>query len=82
MSRPQIIIGPNGLKILLIDNPENISSSFLILVGVGSDWENKQNNGIFHFIEHLYFKGTKKYPNPKVLMEAIDNIGGSFNAFY
>jgi predicted Zn-dependent peptidase len=81
MSRPQIIIGPNGLKILLIDNPENISTSFLILVNVGSDWENKQNNGIFHFIEHLYFKGTKKYPNPKVLMEAIDNIGGSFNAF-
>ena len=81
MSRPKIIIGPKGLKILIIDNPEKLSTSFLILVGAGSDWENKQNNGIFHFIEHLYFKGTKNYPNPKILMEAIDDLGGTFNAF-
>jgi len=81
MQRPQIITGPKGLKILIINNPEHLSTSFLILVGVGSDWETKKNNGIFHFIEHLYFKGTKNYPSSKALMEAIDNIGGSFNAF-
>jgi predicted Zn-dependent peptidase len=81
MSRPQLITGPKGLKILIVDNPENLSTSFLILVGAGSDWETKKNNGIFHFIEHLYFKGTKNYPNAKVLMEAIDDLGGTFNAF-
>ncbi|GIW67357.1 MAG: peptidase M16 [Candidatus Parcubacteria bacterium] len=81
MSRPQIIIGPKGLKILLINNPESLSTSFLILVGAGSDWETKKNNGIFHFLEHLYFKGTKNYPSAKILMEAIDDLGGAFNAF-
>jgi len=81
MSRPQVIFGPGGLKILIIDNPEHLSVSFLILVGAGSDWETKKNNGMFHFIEHLYFKGTKNYPSAKVLMEAIDDLGGTFNAF-
>jgi predicted Zn-dependent peptidase len=81
MFRSQIITGPKGLKILTLDNPNNLSTTFLILVNVGSDWENKKNNGIFHFIEHLYFKGTKKYPNSKILMETIDSLGGNFNAF-
>lgn len=77
----QLINGPKGLKILICSKPESLSTSLLILVGVGADWENKKNNGIFHFIEHLYFKGTKNYPSPKILMEAIDDLGGSFNAF-
>ena len=81
MKNPKLIQGPRGLNILLIDNPNSLSTSMLILVGVGSDWENKKNNGIFHFIEHLYFKGTKNYPSPKILMEAIDDLGGVYNAF-
>jgi len=81
MKIPKLIKGPKGLNVLLIDNPNSLFTSMLILVGVGSDWENKKNNGIFHFIEHLYFKGTKNYPTPKILMEAIDNLGGVYNAF-
>jgi predicted Zn-dependent peptidase len=77
----KLIKGPKGLKILLCPKQDSLSTSLLILVGVGADWENKKNNGIFHFIEHLYFKGTKNYPNPKALMEAIDALGGHFNAF-
>lgn len=78
---PKIYFGPKGLKILLIRNNESASTTFLVLVKAGTDLEKKEENGIFHFIEHLYFKGTKKYPNPKVLLEAIDEIGGSYNAF-
>jgi len=77
----KLINGPKGLKILLCPKQGSLSTSLLILVGVGADWENKSNNGIFHFIEHLYFKGTKNYPSPKALMEAIDDLGGVFNAF-
>jgi len=77
----KLIKGPKGLKILLCPKQDSLSTSLLILVGVGADWENKKNNGIFHFIEHLYFKGTKNYPSPKALMEAIDALGGHFNAF-
>ncbi len=81
MIQPKLIQGPKGLKILLLENPNSLSTTLLVLVNVGSDWETKKKNGIFHFLEHLYFKGTKNYPNPKILMESIDNIGGSYNAF-
>ncbi len=81
MIQPKLIQGPKGLKILLLENPNSLSTTLLVLVNVGSDWETKKKNGIFHFLEHLYFKGTKNYPNPKILMESIDNIGGTYNAF-
>jgi predicted Zn-dependent peptidase len=81
MIQPKLISGPKGLKILLLKNNNSSSTTILNLIKAGSDWENKKNNGIFHFIEHLYFKGTKNYPTAKILMEAIDNIGGAYNAF-
>ncbi|MCS7200753.1 MAG: insulinase family protein [Patescibacteria group bacterium] len=78
---PKVVSGPKGLKIIFCKNSQNLSVSLLLLVKAGTDLEKKSKNGIFHFIEHLYFKGTKKYPNAKVLMEAIDEVGGSYNAF-
>ncbi len=78
---PKIINGPKGLKILICNNPKSLSTSLVILVRAGTDLENKQNNGISHFIEHLYFKGTKNFPNPKILLENIDKIGAVYNAF-
>ncbi len=77
----KIISGPKGLKIVLGHNPENLTTTSLILVNVGTDWETPSINGIAHFIEHLYFKGTKNFPNPKILLENIDKIGGKWNAF-
>lgn len=81
MREPQIFNGPRGLKIIFCRNSQNLSVSLLLLVKAGTDLETKNKNGIFHFIEHLYFKGTQKYPSAKILMEAIDRIGGSYNAF-
>ena len=52
-----------------------------VLVGVGSNNETKKINGISHFLEHLFFKGTKKRPNPGDIDEEIDRIGASHNAF-
>lgn len=81
MSIPKIVNGPRGLKIIFCRNSQNLSVSLLLLVKAGTDLETRKKNGIFHFIEHLYFKGTQKYPSAKLLMEAIDRIGGSYNAF-
>ncbi len=53
----------------------------LILVGAGSRYEKKQLNGISHFLEHMFFKGAKKYKTTKEVSEAIDGVGGDFNAF-
>ena len=40
----------------------------------------KKNNGISHFLEHLFFKGTKKRPNKLAISKVMDEIGGEFNA--
>jgi predicted Zn-dependent peptidase len=55
--------------------------SVLALVGTGSKYETKDINGISHFLEHMFFKGTKKYPTTLKIAERLDNIGGEYNAF-
>lgn len=53
----------------------------MILVGAGSRYETKLNNGVSHFLEHMAFKGTKKRPSALEISSLIDGIGGEFNAF-
>jgi len=53
----------------------------LVLVKTGSKYETKDINGISHFLEHMFFKGTKKYPSTLKLIEPLDKIGGIYNAF-
>lgn len=71
----------NGLRVLLVDTEAFPSLTTLLLVGAGSRYENKVNNGVAHFFEHMAFKGSKKYPNAQVLAEIIEGLGGIFNAF-
>jgi predicted Zn-dependent peptidase len=53
----------------------------LVLVGTGSRCETKEINGISHFLEHMFFKGTKKRPTPADITEELDSVGGEYNAF-
>ena len=53
----------------------------MVLVGAGSRYEEKHENGMAHFLEHLFFKGGEKYPKPKQVAETVDAIGADFNAF-
>lgn len=71
----------NGLRVVT-QNLENTKSvTVLILVGAGSRYEVPRINGISHFLEHMFFKGAEKYKNTKEVSEAIDGVGGDFNAF-
>ena len=71
----------NGLRILTQTLPGTESITALVLVKAGSRWEDKNINGISHFLEHMFFKGAKKYANARAVSEAIDGVGGEFNAF-
>jgi predicted Zn-dependent peptidase len=51
------------------------------MAGVGSRYEEKNINGISHFMEHMFFKGAEKYGDAMAVSSAIDGVGGSFNAF-
>ena len=51
------------------------------LFGTGSKYETKKINGISHFLEHLFFKGTKSRPSPGQVWRELDRIGAQKNAF-
>jgi predicted Zn-dependent peptidase len=71
----------NGLRVLTIPMPSFESATVLIMVGAGSRYETKSNNGISHFLEHMAFKGTEKRPSALDISSLIDGMGGEFNAF-
>lgn len=70
----------NGLRIIGETMPHVHSVSLGIWVGSGSRYEEPENNGISHFIEHMLFKGTSRRTT-KQIAEAIDAVGGQLNAF-
>ncbi|MFH1175301.1 MAG: pitrilysin family protein [bacterium] len=57
------------------------TATVLVIVGTGSKYEEKRENGISHFLEHMAFKGTKKRPTALKISSEIDAVGGIFNAF-
>ncbi len=71
---------PNGLTVLMVPIETAASVTMSIFVKAGSRYEEDRINGISHFLEHLHFKGTKNYPSAKKLSEAVDSVGGEFNA--
>lgn len=71
----------NGLKIITIPQKNTQAVTVLVLVGTGSKYETKDTNGISHFLEHMYFKGTKKRPTSLSIATTLDKIGGIYNAF-
>ncbi|MHB1391864.1 MAG: M16 family metallopeptidase [Clostridia bacterium] len=70
----------NGIRVVTEEIPYVNSVSIGIWVKVGSRYENFENNGISHFIEHMLFKGTKNR-SAKEIANSIDKIGGQLNAF-
>ncbi len=57
------------------------SSTVLVLVGTGSKYETRKTNGISHFLEHMFFKGTKRRPTTNEIASDLDAVGGAYNAF-
>ncbi|MFC1789511.1 M16 family metallopeptidase [Patescibacteria group bacterium] len=71
----------NGLRIITIPYKNTQAVTILVLVGTGSKYETKKTNGISHFLEHMYFAGTKKRPSAIAVAETLDRVGGIYNAF-
>ena len=71
----------NGLRIVLVPMPENRTATVIVMSGTGSRYENEHENGLAHFLEHMFFKGTKKRPSARAISEELDTIGSVYNAF-
>lgn len=55
--------------------------TLLVMIRVGSKYEEDKIAGLSHFLEHMFFKGTDKRPNTKAISEYLDEVGGEYNAF-
>ena len=71
----------NGVRVVTVPMKGTQAVTALVLVKTGSKYETKELSGASHFLEHLFFKGSQKYPSPKALSEAMDRLGAEFNAF-
>src|SRR3989339_1648987 len=69
-----------NLKVVLV--PEDRESvTVRVMIGTGSREETDKEAGSAHFLEHFVFKGTKKFPKMYDINEAVENVGGAFNAY-
>ena len=71
----------NGLRVILAPMKEAATATVLITTATGSRYETKKENGLSHFLEHMFFKGTKKRPTALSISEELDQVGGEYNAF-
>ncbi len=73
-------IKENGFKVVLAEDHSNPLVCVQMFIRIGSAWEEENEAGFSHFLEHLVFKSTEKYPNNSV-MEYITSLGGTINAY-
>jgi predicted Zn-dependent peptidase len=71
---------PAGPRVISARIPGARSVSVAAYVLAGSRLESVGQVGVAHFMEHITFKGTAAYPSTRSISEAIEGVGGSFNA--
>ena len=72
---------PSGLRVLTSTMTTTNAVSMVIHFGAGSRYESDELAGSSHLFEHLLFKGTKKRPQPRLISEVVEGVGGTLNAY-
>ncbi|KAI5185805.1 insulysin [Nematocida homosporus] len=75
------LILPNGIQTLLISDPDALVAGASLSVKVGHYASPDEYPGLAHFLEHMLFMGTKKYPQENYLHKYIQDRGGHIEAF-
>lgn len=71
---------PNGLRVVTVPAPHLHSAVVVAYVRAGSRHETADTNGVTHFLEHILFRGCRKYPNGRQMNARAEDAGGSLNA--
>jgi len=71
----------NDLRTITVPIEHTQATTVLVMIGAGAKYETKKQNGISHFLEHMFFKGTEKRPSTLELASVLDKVGGEYNAF-
>src|SRR5579875_1204153 len=74
-------VSANGLPVYPLSLPGTAAVTLLLAFDGGSRSEEPQENGIAHFLEHLVFKGGKRYPTYREINRTAEALGGVLNAY-
>lgn len=72
---------PNGLRVVFAPMQGSETATVIVMTATGSRYESIEENGLAHFLEHMFFKGTKRRPSAKAISEELDSIGSVYNAY-
>jgi predicted Zn-dependent peptidase len=64
---------PNGLKVVTVETPHLHTASAALYVRTGSRYESEHSNGLSHFVEHMLFRGSARYPSSFALNSAFED---------
>ncbi len=70
---------PNGLRVVTVETPHLHTALLSVYVRTGSRHERPENNGVSHFLEHLFFRGSEGFPDSVKMNAAIEEVGGNLN---
>jgi predicted Zn-dependent peptidase len=71
---------PNGLRTVTVELPHLHTAAIVLYVKSGSRYESARTNGLSHFLEHMLFRGTERYPDSFALNYAIESLGATLYA--
>ena len=69
----------NGLRVVTVELPHLHSGMAAVYVRAGSRHEDARRNGVCHFLEHLFFRGSQGYPDGRAMNALVEDAGGSLN---
>ena len=69
----------NGLRVVSVELPHLHSAMMAVYVRAGSRHERPEDNGVSHFLEHLFFRGSEGYPEGRAMNALVEDVGGSLN---
>jgi len=81
MNKYKVNILSNKIPLISVPIKGAPTATALVIIKAGSKYETRENNGLSHFLEHMFFKGTEKRPNTLALSSELDSLGGEYNAF-
>ncbi|HLL52133.1 MAG TPA: pitrilysin family protein [Myxococcaceae bacterium] len=70
---------PSGLRVVTVEMPHLHTALVTAYVRTGSRHETPENNGVSHFLEHLFFRGSQAYPDSVRMNAAVEDVGGNLN---
>jgi predicted Zn-dependent peptidase len=70
----------NGLRVTTVELPHLHTATAALFVKVGARFETPADNGLSHFVEHMLFRGTGRYPTSLALNTAIEELGSTLHA--